>query len=160
MAFSLRINEPIFVTMAIFGFDKNDITNILSLKLVKEKFRVKFDSEHGNAFVVHKPEGVHLRFEIHKNGLYYHNPAGHQMAMVNTVKDNAEGFSRRQVEQAQRARELQAIVGNPSTADLKAIVQSNQLANCPVTPQDIDRAELIYGPQGQDNLEDPGTSRV
>ena len=61
--------------------------------------------------------------------------------MINTVAENQEGYSKRQVEQAKAARKLQAIVGNPSTRDLKAMLNSNQLMNCPVTAEHVDRAE-------------------
>ena len=127
-------------------FDNRAITNILSLKNVREKYRVTFDSNGSNAFVVHKPKGVNLRFEMHRDGLYYHDPLKHHLTLVNTVKDAEEGFSSRQIQQAKLAREFQAVVGNPSTKDLKAILASNQIANCPVTVEDVDRAEIIYGP--------------
>jgi hypothetical protein len=35
---------------------------------------------------------------------------------------------------------------HPSTQDMKSIVKSNLIVNCPVTAEDIDRAEKIYGP--------------
>ena len=65
---------------------------------------------------------------------------------MNAVKDTSEGYSQRQIQQAKMAREFQAKVGHPSTRDLKNIIKSNMIANCPVTPADIDRAEKIYGP--------------
>jgi Reverse transcriptase (RNA-dependent DNA polymerase) len=127
-------------------FHPKAITNILSLKNVRERFQVTFDSDTTNTFMVHKPNGPPLKFHMHKDGLYYHDPKEHQMALVNTVKDAEEGFSKRQIAQAKIAREFQAVVGNPSTHDLKAIVSSNQIANCPINVDDIDRAETIYGP--------------
>ena len=66
--------------------------------------------------------------------------------MVSTVQGKSEGFSGRQIEQAKAARDFQAKVGHPSTQDLKSIVKSNLIVNCPVTPEDIGRAEKIYGP--------------
>ena len=140
-------------------FDKRAITNILSLKNVRNLFRVTFDSDGDNTFVVHKPSGDKLRFDMHPDGLYYHDPHAHQVALVNTVKDAEEGYSRRQILQAKLAREFQSVVGNPSTHDLKAIVSSNQIANCPVSIEDIDRAEIIYGPSIQ-NLKGKTTRRT
>ena len=127
-------------------FHPKAITNILSLKNVRKIFQVTFDSDTDNAFIVHKPDGKELRFYMHRDGLYYHDPRGHQMSLVNTVKEAEEGYTKRQISQAKLAREFQAIVGNPSTNDLKAIVSANQIANCPITVDDIDRAETIYGP--------------
>ena len=143
----LTTNKMAFLkNYGMVWFHPDAITNILSLKNVREKFQVTFDSDTSNAFIVHKPNGAQLRFNMHRDGLYYHDPRGHHMSMVNTVKEAEEGFSKRQVAQAKLAREFQAIVGNPSTHDLKAIVSSNQLANCPITVDDIERAETIYGP--------------
>ena len=128
-------------------FDTNAITNILSLKNVRNKFHVTYDSRNGEgAFVVHKPSGIDVHFIMHADGLHYHDTHNRQLTMVSTVKEESEGFSTRQIEQAKIAREFQAKVGHPSTQDLKSIVKSNLIVNCPVTAEDIDRAEKIYGP--------------
>lgn len=127
-------------------FHPQAITNILSLKNFREKFQVMLDSDTNNAFVVHKPDGNQLGFNMHRDGLYYHDPHAHHMTLVNTVKQAEEGYTKRHVAQAKLAREFQGAVGNPSTHDLKAIVASNQIANCPVSISDIERAEAIYGP--------------
>ena len=129
-------------------FDERAITNILSLKNVKKQFRVTLDTEDdaGGALVVHKPDGTKLLFVMHDNGLHYHHTKNRQMTLVNTVKKNAEGYSKRQVEAAKRAREFQSTVGHPSTADLKNIIKANLIANCPVSPDDVERAEKIFGP--------------
>ena len=66
--------------------------------------------------------------------------------MVSTMKGESEGFSKRQIEEAKAACDFQAKVGHPSTQDLKSIVKSNLIVNCPVTAEDIDRVEKIYGP--------------
>ena len=49
--------------------------------------------------------------------------------MVSALKEESEGFSKRWIEQAK--------VGHPSTQDLKSIVKSNLIVNCPVTAEDI-----------------------
>ena len=127
-------------------FHKDAITNILALINVRDKFRVTYDSEGPGVFIVHKPTGPNLLFEMHRDGLHYHDTNNRQLSLVSTVSKQAEGFSKLQVLQAKKARDFQAAVGHPSTKDLKAIVQNNQIANCPVSPADIDRAETIYGP--------------
>ena len=66
--------------------------------------------------------------------------------MVQTVKQQSEGYSQKQIEQVKTARDFQAKVGHPSTQDLKLIVSSNIIVNCPITVADIDRDETIYGP--------------
>ena len=46
------------------------ITNIISLKNAKKKFCVTYDSESGNGFLVHTPNGI-LEFKEHPSGLFY-----------------------------------------------------------------------------------------
>ena len=41
---------------------------------------------------------------------------------------------------------MQNIIGKPSTKDLISYVDKNLIPNCPVTRQDILRAEDIFGP--------------
>ena len=128
-------------------FDENAITNILCLKnVVKKGLRVTYDSDNGSSFVVHKPDGNRMYFRMHPNGLHYYNPSERDVSMVLTVKKAAEGYSQRQVNLARTARQLQSMVGHPSTRDLKHIVKCNMLTNCPVSVQDIERAEKIFGP--------------
>ena len=60
-------------------FDPNGITNILSLKHVRERTRVTYNSHEGenaNTFVVHVPDRQKLLFEMHTHGLFYHNIPG------------------------------------------------------------------------------------
>jgi hypothetical protein len=143
----LTTNKKAFLrNYGMVWYHPQAITNILSLKNVREKYQVTFDSDTLNAFIVHKPNGEELKFNMHRDGLYYHNPREHHMSLVNTVKQAEEGFTKRQIAQAKLAREFQGTVGNPSTNDLKAIISSNQIANCPITVSDVDRAETIYGP--------------
>jgi len=58
---------------------------------------------------------------------------------------------------AKKVRELQNIIGRPSTQDLINYVDKNLIPNCPVTRQDILRAEDILGPnigsmKGKNNI--------
>ena len=40
---------------------------------------------------------------------------------------------------------IQNCIGWPSTKDFKKYVEENQIRNCPITVDDINRAETIYG---------------
>jgi hypothetical protein len=66
--------------------------------------------------------------------------------MVSTVAQESEGFSKKQIVQAKTARDFQTKMGHPSTQDLKSMIKLNLIANCPVTTEDVDRAETIFGP--------------
>ena len=54
-------------------FDERAIMNIMSLKNVKEKFRVTCDSGRDFTFTVHNPKGVNIKFGMHRDGLHYHD---------------------------------------------------------------------------------------
>jgi hypothetical protein len=127
-------------------FDTKAITNILSLKNVREKFHVTYDSHGEGSFIVHKPNGIDIHFVMHAGGFHYHDTNNRQLMMVSTIKSESVGFSKTQLEHAKTFRDFQATVGHPSTWDVKAIIQSNLIVNCLVTTDDIDRAEKIYGP--------------
>ena len=129
-------------------FHPKAITNVLSLTNVENKgFCVTYDTADGqDGFVVHKPNGKKLLFRKHRKGLHFHHTKERHLTLVTTVQETSEGYSQQQIRKAKVAREFQAKVGHPSTADLKTIVQVPLITNCPISPADIDRAELIYGP--------------
>jgi hypothetical protein len=66
--------------------------------------------------------------------------------LVSTVKDNMEGFTKREIEGAMRARKLSHAIGYPSVDNLKHIIRMNLIKNCPVTTTDVKVAEEIFGP--------------
>jgi hypothetical protein len=65
--------------------------------------------------------------------------------VVATVRENTMGFTQRQFEKAKQARQLCHIVGCPTTTNFKHILRQNIIKNCPVTPEDVNIAEKIFG---------------
>jgi hypothetical protein len=124
------------------------IANILALSRVKDKFRVTFDSALDNEFHVHKPDKV-LKFREATRRLYYFDTANRHedcTVLVTTVEDNKKKFSAYDYSRALQARELQAKIGRPNTAHFKQIIKNKGIPNCPITVQDINHAEFIWGP--------------
>ena len=66
--------------------------------------------------------------------------------MVETLKENMEGFSQDEIERAKQARRLYHSIGAPSLRNFKYLIKSNQIQDCPVTVADINNAEKIFGP--------------
>ena len=66
--------------------------------------------------------------------------------MIETIAENRVGFSEWEYIQAKPARELYHNVGSPTVDNFKALVKMNLIKNCPVTVEDINIAEKIFGP--------------
>ena len=128
-------------------FNKQAITNVLSLKLVHNKFKMTYDGDSDKSiFTIQKLDGKQVHFWMHSDSLHYHNPKKQEMALISTIKDNEEGFTPHQIASAKAACKLQATVGYPSISDLKAILKSNQVANCPITITEVNCTRQIYRP--------------
>ena len=144
------------------------IANILSLSRVKEKYRVTYDSQDGNKFVVHLGNGSRQIFSQSKAGLYYSvvKPTRghvkksqplttiktieiekHKHTILNTVAENKAKYTKREVLLADLARKIHKSIGHPSLRKFIEIVENNYLVNCPIAKQDILRAEDIFGPE-------------
>ena len=65
---------------------------------------------------------------------------------MNTVQENKEKYSKRWVERAEVAKRTYGLVGNLSTSDFKNMAKAGMIQNCPVTTEDIEIANHIYGP--------------
>ena len=133
--------------------DPKGIANVLSLKLVKEKYHIQYDSENIDGFVVTKPTGERFKSVQSGSGLHYLDttlPSAENIAgttlVVNTVKENKKNFTHNDYLRALRARELQVTMGRPSTATFVEVLKNNGILNCPVTPADVEAAEQIFGP--------------
>jgi len=130
-------------------FSKRAITNIMALSNMIQQYRVTYDSDE-QMFVVHrettgKPD---MHFRMHPSGLHYYDPrdeAVDELAFLDTVSENKEGFTKRQIARAETARALYATLCHPSLKDFKWVIRSNQIKDCPVTVQDVDVATKIWG---------------
>ena len=127
-------------------FNEQAITNILALSNVIKQYRVTYDSDD-KMFVIHRESAnkPNMEFRMHESGLHYYDPRGEQYTFVNTVSGNKEGFTKRQIKDAESARSLYATLSYPSWKDFKWVIRSNQIKDCPVTVQDVDNAFKIWG---------------
>ena len=134
-------------------FNDASMANILSLSEVAAAYRITMDTSTSPSIPVHLNEDTQLIFTQCGSGLYYYDttedkfkPKVSNYSFLSTVSSNKEYFTRREIEQADAARLLQAQIGWPSTDQFKHIVNNNLLINCEITADDISRAEAIYGP--------------
>jgi len=133
------------------------VTNILSFAEVADKFEISYDHQQ-RTFTVQVPNGP-MVFR-RRNNLYVYfpdnqdcqsNPSSckseveEQACFVETVQDNMRRFTKRQLLGAARARELYHSLGRPSLEDFKKVIKANMIHNNPVTLQDVQVAEEVYG---------------
>jgi hypothetical protein len=113
-------------------------------------FRVTYDSEDAGCFKVFTPSGI-AKFKQCKKGLHYldlsklPDKLKDDVCCVTTVQGNFEGFTRREVEAAVRARRLQGMLGWPTEAAYEGMVREKLIDYCPVTLSDIKNAHTIFG---------------
>jgi hypothetical protein len=148
-------NLPIFKVAEFEGFHKEvwysqqAITNILSLSCYKQEFDVSYDRED---FIVHhtKQGYTGMMFKPHSSGLHVYDQEDSwgyaSYNFIQAVQENMLMFTKHQIVNADLARNLQAGMAYPSIKDLKWVVQSNQIKDCPVSAQDVNVALKIWGP--------------
>ncbi len=56
-----------------------------------------------------------------------------------------EGYTKKQIQHAARARCLKGMIAAPSERDFQAMIRHNYLKDCPVTNDDIKNAHDKYG---------------
>ena len=131
-------------------FSEDAMTNILSLSQVKQEYDVSYD---GDDFIIHRAKRGYpdMVFKPHSSGLHVldvnDSRSQASYSFVETVAENMQLFTKRQVASAQQARDLQAGLGFPSVQDYKWIVKANMLKDCPVISQDVDVALKVWGNQ-------------
>ena len=132
----------------------DSVGNSLALCDVRRLCRVTLDTATEAAFLVHLPDNTVLRFVEHTNGLYLLVPSVnpttklpiHSYSCVSTIADNRAVFTCRELEGADRARQLYRTIGCLSQRKFEAILDHRSILNCPVTKADAQHANTIYGP--------------
>jgi hypothetical protein len=125
-------------------FYEDGIANILSLN-IKKKYHVTYDSTACDCLKCTKRTILKVHLIHPEKGLFY-SSVRNDVALVTTVEDKINKYTVREYSYAKKACELQNIIGRPSNQDLNSYIDKNLIPNCPVTRQDILRAEDIFAP--------------
>ena len=164
-------------------YHEHSMANIISLfDLVQVKgLIITLNNRVGLGFnVTYKGKLYH--FAPYKNGLYYFDTrigprsvdADHDGKskssvsphfLLQTVSDNKEFYSAREIQGAERARIQQEELGWPSDTFYKHIIKENLLTNTEVTIDDVHRAEHIFRPakpllQGTMTQQKPSSTKI
>ncbi|KAG7361119.1 hypothetical protein IV203_036219 [Nitzschia inconspicua] len=108
------------------------------------------DSADHNGLRLHKPDGTTFDFIPSDTGLYHINSnmfgtAPKMWSLITTVKEQAAGHTKRQLDEAQQARRMQNIIMHPSDQQLSDVA-IHHLRGCPVTKRLIQIASDVFGP--------------
>jgi hypothetical protein len=126
-------------------FNEGGVATIIPLKQLEKLCPVRYDSSrNGGAFVCRTKDGdvvlknnskgmpyLDLR-EFEAEAVLSFAPKA-ALSFMQTVRGNMEGFTKREVEEVQKAREAQAMLGDPTDRDVLGMVRGNIISNCPMT---------------------------
>jgi hypothetical protein len=128
------------------------VATILPLKGLEKLWHVGYDSRHhGGAFVLRTDaDAGDIVLKNNNEGMPYLDlkefEAEAALSLVQTVRGNMEGFTKREVEELQRACEAQGMMGHSTDQDFLGMVRGGMISNCPVTPTAVQNAHRIFGP--------------
>ena len=137
-------------------FSEDAIANLFALNELCQKYRVVFDSEKENAFIVHLSKDRKIKFPVNSQGLYTYNPLEDQQnnEVVNNIstrtrskskKVHVKGYTPREVKRAKAARRLYHSLTAQEIGELKTFIRGNMMRNNPVTTHDVNLAEGLFG---------------
>lgn len=126
------------------------VANLIPFGRVEKKFNMKYERNIRFFFTIESGEEISF-YKIEEdregNGLYVYNPESREyLAAVTTVEDNKLNYSKREIRDANVAREFMRRAGYPSIKDAIQMLETGTITDCPVTVQDLVRAQHIYGP--------------
>ncbi len=129
---------------------RNGIENLLSLpQLEADGFTVSYHT--GGNWIITTPHGDKITFHREEDGVcrgfpYIDMQSKAAMAMIQTVRQRYEGFTKREVQDAIAARKAQAMTGHPTDAHFLEMVRNKTIKNCPIKPKHITNACSIFSP--------------
>jgi hypothetical protein len=111
---------------------------------------VTYDSwDQGGVFQVHTDGGI-AEFKPSSRGLHYHDisdPSSNiELMLVNTVRENFEGYTRHDVVRDREARRIQGMIANLTEREFAGMVREKLLTNCPITVRNVENSNQIFGP--------------
>jgi hypothetical protein len=133
--------KKIFQVGVVNGFgeawyDPDQVANIFGFAKLEDQCRITYDSSIEKAFNVHTDDGI-VKFKRNKDGLYVYRPSKNYLKgvagdtehgddepnrgenfLVDSIKENKQGFTARQFEDAKQARKLYHILGCPTASSL------------------------------------------
>jgi len=130
-------------------YNEGSLANILSLAAVRKQNLISYSNKEA-AIIVHKQGGGELKFTETGGGLYYYaikptNQKNIDYSFAQTVAQNKLLFTKRQIENAEKAQRLYDMIGRGGQQRFLNIIRDGELKNCPITIDDAKNAFKIFG---------------
>ena len=130
--------------------NEQGIVNLLSIPMLEEA-GYKVSTHTDRNWEVTTPQGAVVVFKRDTGvckGMPYidlrEQQEGH--VMLETVKKNMEGFTKKEIAQAELSRVVQRRTGHPTSEHLQQIVSQQSLKNVPIRSADVANAKSVFGP--------------
>ena len=124
------------------------ISNIFSMNEIEKLHRITYDSIDG--YYVVQTDKFPVFFHKDEQGLPYIDlyASIYDVAtiLVQTVRSNYEGFTKKDIKAAKAAHKLQGMIGILIEKGYGGMVSSNMIKNCPIDSTDVSNAHAIFGP--------------
>ena len=133
-----------------YYLNKKKTSNLLSLALISDEYRVFMDTAINNAFYVFDEEGKYLRFgrcpisNLYRLDIHLEENAKVVLSVI-TVEGRMKEFSKLECARAKAARNLQHVLMCPSDLDLAHAIKHNIIGNNEYRREDIVNANRIFG---------------
>jgi hypothetical protein len=149
-------------------FDATHVANIFGFHSLAKTHHIMYDNSKEDAFLVRMENGKIAKFKPTPDGLYGYKPnekflqqvaerknmapppitANNEESsfLVSTLAENRIGYTQRQFENAKRARGLYHRLGCPPMETFRQLIRGNLIGDSPVTIEDANIAERIFGP--------------
>jgi hypothetical protein len=124
-------------------FNPNSIANIISMSEAERRGH-PISYSPGCFKLTSKQLALEMIFNMNQAGLYAYVVPSAGLSLVQTVHENSQFFTPRQIESAKLARDLYEMIGHPSYTDFIANVKNYLLPSIKITAKDVEHAERIF----------------
>ena len=137
-------------------FDPSAVANLFSLSdIIRRGNRVVFDSDKANRFEIYTKNGTVIHYDLNERDLYAlskviksgedEGVCTNQVTIPNAPAKLIEGLTPRELDRARAARKLYHDLGAPGYPELRHILSTNGIRDCPVSVEDMKLAEKAFG---------------
>ena len=130
--------------------NEGGVATIIPLKVLEQIWPLTYNSRrHGGKFILRTDQG-NIVIKNNGKGMPYLDlrelEAEAAPSFIQIVRCNMEGYTRREVEEARQARDVQAMVGHPTDREFLRMVRLGMIVDCPVIPTAVLNSNRIFGP--------------